>query len=52
MIAQRQVAAKSNEIRAFAPLPDRLDLRGVVVTADAMHTQRTHAEHVITAGGH
>ncbi|MFF8374456.1 ISAs1 family transposase [Streptomyces lydicus] len=31
---------------------DRLDLRGVVVTADAMHTQRTHAEHVITAGGH
>jgi hypothetical protein len=51
VIAQRQVPAKSNEIRAFAPLPDRLDLRGVV-TADAMHTQRTHAEHVITAGGH
>ncbi|WP_316782178.1 ISAs1 family transposase [Streptomyces sasae] len=52
VIAQRQVAAKSNEIPAFAPLLDRLDLRGVVVTADAMHTQRTHAEHVITAGGH
>ncbi|MEH0557323.1 hypothetical protein QA862_42250 [Streptomyces sp. B21-101] len=27
-------------------------MRGVVVTADAMHTQRAHAEHVITAGGH
>ncbi|MEU0072551.1 ISAs1 family transposase [Streptomyces sp. NPDC006332] len=52
VIAQRQVAAKSNEIPAFAPLLDRLDLSGVAVTADAMHTQRTHAEHVITAGGH
>ncbi|MGC5004880.1 ISAs1 family transposase [Streptomyces sp. NBC_00353] len=36
----------------FAPLMDRIDLRGVVVTADAMHTQRAHAEHVVTAGGH
>ncbi|MFI0226371.1 ISAs1 family transposase [Streptomyces lydicus] len=27
-------------------------MRGVVVTADAMHTQRAHAEHVIVAGGH
>ncbi|MGW6791589.1 ISAs1 family transposase [Streptomyces chartreusis] len=52
VIAQRQVTAKSNEIPAFAPLLDRLVLRGVVVTADAMHTQRAHAEHVIAAGGH
>ncbi|MDX3763037.1 ISAs1 family transposase [Streptomyces sp. AK02-04a] len=52
VIAQRQIAAKSNEIPAFAPLLDRLDLRGVVVTVDAMHTQRAHAEHVIAAGGH
>lgn len=52
VIAQRQIAAKSNEIPAFAPLLDRIDLRGIVVTADAMHTQRAHAEHVITAGGH
>ncbi|WRZ01198.1 ISAs1 family transposase [Streptomyces sp. NBC_00481] len=52
VIAQRQVAAKSNEFPAFAPLLDRIALRGVVATADAMHTQRTHAEHVITAGGH
>ncbi|MCX4732060.1 ISAs1 family transposase [Streptomyces sp. NBC_01363] len=52
VIAQRQVAAKSNEIPAFAPLLDRIDLRGVVVTADAMHTQRAHTEHVIAAGGH
>ena len=52
VIAQRQIAAKSNEIPSSAPLLDRLALRGVVVTADAMHTQRAHAEHVITAGGH
>jgi hypothetical protein len=52
VIAQRQVAAKSNEIPAFAPLLDRIDLGGVVVTADAMHTQRAHAERVIAGGGH
>jgi predicted transposase YbfD/YdcC len=52
VIAQRQITAKSNEIPAFAPLLARIDLRGVVVTADAMHTQRAHAEHVVTAGGH
>lgn len=52
VIAQRQITAKSNEIPAFAPLLDRIDLHGVVVTADAMHTQRAHAEHVITVGGH
>ncbi|MFE9171707.1 hypothetical protein ACFYNZ_19730 [Streptomyces kebangsaanensis] len=45
VIAQRQVTAESNGIPAFAPLLDRIDL-GVVVTAGAMPTQRTHAEHV------
>lgn len=45
VIAQRQAEAKSNEIPAFAPLLEPLDLRGVVVTADAMHTQRDHAEY-------
>ncbi|WP_181803439.1 ISAs1 family transposase [Streptomyces shenzhenensis] len=52
VIAQRQIAARSNEIPAFAPLLDQIDPRGVVVTADAMHTQRAHAEHVIAASGH
>jgi predicted transposase YbfD/YdcC len=51
-IAQRQVAAKSNEIPAFTPLLENLDLRGVVVTADAMHTQREHAHHIVAASGH
>ena len=52
VITQRRIATKNNEIPAFAPLLLQMDLRGVVVTADAMHTQRAHAEHVITAGGH
>ncbi|WP_329538410.1 ISAs1 family transposase (plasmid) [Streptomyces sp. NBC_01450] len=52
VIAQRQIPAKSNEIPAFAPLLNRIDLRGTVITADAMHTQRAHAEHVIAAQGH
>jgi predicted transposase YbfD/YdcC len=52
VIAQRQIQAKSNEIPAFAPLLERVDLRGMVVTADALHTQRAHAERVIAAQGH
>jgi predicted transposase YbfD/YdcC len=47
VIAQRQVDAKSNEIPAFAPLLERLDLNGAVVTADAMHTQREHARYLV-----
>jgi DDE_Tnp_1-associated len=39
VISQRQIAAKSNEISAFGPLLERLDLRGYVITADAMHTR-------------
>ncbi|MFK0108645.1 ISAs1 family transposase [Streptomyces sp. NPDC091217] len=46
------MAAKSNEIPAFAPLLARFDLRGVVVTADAMHTQRKTAKKIVAAGGH
>lgn len=52
VIAQRQVAAKSNEIPAMAPLLAHFDLRGVVVTADAMHTQRKTAKKIVAAGGH
>jgi predicted transposase YbfD/YdcC len=52
VIAQRQVAAKSNEIPALAPLLARFDLHGVVVTADAMHTQRKTAKKITAAGGH
>ncbi|WP_406479793.1 ISAs1 family transposase [Streptomyces sp. NBC_01615] len=38
VIAQRQVAAKSNEIPAFPPLLNRIALRGVVVSLDGEAT--------------
>jgi predicted transposase YbfD/YdcC len=43
VLAQRQIADKSNEITAFIPLLTPLDLTGQVITADAMQTQRGHA---------
>ena len=43
VLAQRQIADKSNEITAFIPLLQPLDLTGFVITGDAMHTQRANA---------
>ena len=40
--------AKTNEITRFRPLLDRLDLTDTVVTADALHTQREHADWLVT----
>jgi predicted transposase YbfD/YdcC len=48
VLAQVEVDGKSNEITAFQPLLDPLDLAGVVVTSDAMHTQREHAQYLVT----
>ncbi|MFE9172707.1 ISAs1 family transposase [Streptomyces kebangsaanensis] len=52
VISQRQIAAKSNEIPAFATLLNRLHLHGHVITADAMHTQTDHAEQITARGAH
>jgi predicted transposase YbfD/YdcC len=49
VLAQRDVDAKTNEIPGFQPLLGGLDLAGVVVTADALHTQRAHADWLITS---
>jgi len=43
VLAQRQIAEKSNEITAFIPLLQPLDLTGFVITSDAMQTQRANA---------
>jgi predicted transposase YbfD/YdcC len=43
---------KSSEITAFAPLLDRIDLTDTLLTADALHTQRGHAEYLHARGGH
>jgi predicted transposase YbfD/YdcC len=52
VLAQRVVDGKSNEITAFAPLLDGLDIAGLVVTADALHTQREHAHYLTGRGAH
>jgi len=46
-IAQKQIASKSNEIPAAKPLLEPLDLKGKVVTGDAMHTQTTLARFLV-----
>jgi predicted transposase YbfD/YdcC len=48
VLAQTAVDGKTNEITAFAPLLAPLDLAGAVITADALHTQREHADYLVT----
>lgn len=52
VLAQRQVSDKSNEIPAFAPLLNTLDLSHTVITADALHTQHAHGTYLRTRGAH
>ena len=47
VLGQADVEAKTNEIPMFATLLDRIDLAGAVITADAMHAQRAHAEYLV-----
>jgi hypothetical protein len=48
VLAQADVQAITNEITRFRPLLDRLDLVDTGVTADALHTQREHADWLVT----
>jgi predicted transposase YbfD/YdcC len=45
---QASADGKTNEITRFAPLPEPLDLAGCVITADALHTQREHAQFLVS----
>jgi predicted transposase YbfD/YdcC len=47
VLAQRQVGGAPEEVGAFAPLLDGLDLAGVVVTADALQTHPQAAEFLV-----
>ena len=51
VVAQHEVDHKSNEITAFKPLLEPLELSGALVTADAMHTQREHARWLVEDKG-
>jgi predicted transposase YbfD/YdcC len=45
-LAQTDVHHKTNEIPMFAPLLDAIDIAGMLVTADCLHTQRAHARYL------
>jgi hypothetical protein len=51
VVAQSQVGEKTNEIPGAKPLLGNLDLNGVTVTADAMHTQTDLARHLVENKG-
>ncbi len=51
-LAQAFVGEKTNKITAIPELLDMLNLKGAVVTIDAMGTQRAIAEKIIKNGGH
>lgn len=43
VLAQIDVHHKTNEIPMFARLLDMINIRGMLITADCLHTQRRHA---------
>jgi predicted transposase YbfD/YdcC len=47
VVAQVQVVDKTGEVAWFAPLLDQVDLAGMVVTADALHTVQAHARYLV-----
>jgi len=51
ILAQQKVADKSNEITAIPKLLDLLDLKGQIITIDAMGTQKTIAKKTFDKGG-
>jgi predicted transposase YbfD/YdcC len=48
ILSQTEVDTTTNEIARFQPPQQRLDLTDTVVTADALHTQREHADWLVT----
>jgi predicted transposase YbfD/YdcC len=46
VLAQTDVHHKTNEIPMFAPLLDTIDIAGMLITADCLHTQRAHARYL------
>ena len=51
VLGQRQVAEKSNEITAIPDLLRLLEIKGCIVTIDAIGTQTKIAKQIIRAGG-
>lgn len=52
ILRQQAVAAKTNEIKAVPALLQGRDLQGVVITSDALLTQRALAQQILDQKGH
>jgi predicted transposase YbfD/YdcC len=52
VLNQVKVLSKENEISAAPKVLSGVELRGKVVTGDAMFTQRDLSSHIVEAGGH
>ena len=50
-LLQKTVYNKTNEIPAVKELIDMLDVKGMIITADAMHCQKETAEKIVNNGG-
>jgi predicted transposase YbfD/YdcC len=51
VFAQEKVHAKSNEITAIPEILRKLDLKGKIITIDAMGAQRNICEQIVSGGG-
>jgi predicted transposase YbfD/YdcC len=51
VFAQEKVSAKSNEITAIPEVLKKLDLKGKIITIDAMGAQRSICEQIVSGGG-
>jgi len=47
VISQRQIETKNNEITEFNNLLENIDIEGLLVTADALHCQKSHADFLV-----
>jgi len=52
VLGQSVVEGKTNEITAFTPLLDRVEITDAIITADALHTQDEHARYLHRRGAH
>src|SRR2546423_7579246 len=52
VLGQVDVDAKTNEVPMLPVLLDQVDLAGMVVTADALHAVRSHAQYLHGRGAH
>ena len=50
-LLQKTVDNKTNEIPAVKELIDMIDVKGMIITADAMHCQKETAEKIVINGG-